>query len=312
MAALVVFCCQNLAAQPATIGPPRLLIPADGNAWLNPVWSPDGQFVAFTSAKYMGLWIARADGSNLLQISDAEGAGFGFSWSSDSRTILMRPSVFRDTRRFQSVELVNIETGERRVLAEPSRGINSLPQWAHRDLHVAVILNEELQLLESGKAPLGGPVIQAEEPVLYPLNGKICRFVAGQKDPQILADLGDKTILNIRFSAEGSRMAFQVAGQGLYVVNLDGSGLKHLGRSERPSWAPGGRYLVVMKTTDDGHRVIEGDLYALDTESGAEYNLTEHIPMVTLSPSVSPDGKYIAFENPEDGGIYILELSLGF
>ncbi|MEE4178149.1 MAG: hypothetical protein V2I46_11640 [Bacteroides sp.] len=312
LAVIFLFCCQNLAAQPAPDGLPSQLIPSESGPWLHPVWSPDGQSLAFTSGKYLGVWVASADGSNVRQISDADGAGFGFSWSADSRTILMRPSEFRELRRFQSVELINVETGEVKVLVEPSRGIKSLPQWAHRDRHVAVILNSELQLLESGKAPLGHPVEGPENPVVYPVDGKILRSIAGKNEPVVLADFGEKTILNIRFSNDGNRLAFQVATQGLYVMNLDGSGLKHLGSGERPSWAPGGKYLVVMKTTDDGHMVTSGDLYAIDIESGAEYNLTPHTEIMALSPSVSPDGKRIAFENPEDGGIYVLELNPGF
>lgn len=312
LAALVLFCNPYLGAQPSPAGPPRLLIPAGEDAWLNPVWSPDGQYVAFTTGKYLGLWTARADGSQLRQISEADGAGFGFSWSADSRTILIRPSEFRDMRRFQSVELINVETGEVKVLVEPTRGINNVPQWAHHDQHVAVIIREELQLLESGKAPLGRPVVRLEDPVLYPVQGKLLRSLAGQKEPRVLADFGDNTLVNIRFSAEGNRLAFQVARQGLYVMNLDGSALKNLGKAERPSWAPGGKYLVAMKTTDDGHQVTDGDLYAIDVETGAEYNLTAHTSIIALSPSVSPDGKRIAFENPEDGGIYVLELDRAF
>lgn len=312
LAALLLLCCQNLAAQPAGVGSPSRLISSEGEGWLNPLWSPDGQYLAFTSAKYAGLWVAHCDGSGIRQLSDADGAGFGFSWSADSKTLLMRPSEFREMHRFQSVELINVETGEVKVLVEPTRGIKSLPQWAHRDKHVAVILNTEMQLLESGKAPLGKPVERMEDPVVYPVEGKVLRSIAGKSEPVILADFGDKTIFNIRFSPDGNRLAFQVATQGLYVMNLDGSGLKNLGRGERPSWAPGGRYLVAMKTSDDGHQVTSGDLFAIDTESGAEYNLTSQINMVALSPSVSPDGRLIAFENPEDGGIYVLELNPGF
>jgi Tol biopolymer transport system component len=302
----------NLAAQPSPSGDPLLLIPADGTAWLNPVWSPNGQYIAFSSGKYVGLWIANADGSNIRQLSAEEGAGFGFSWSADSKTILVRPSVFRNMRRFQSVELINVENAETKVLVEPSRGIRSVPQWAHRDQHVAVVMNEELQLVESGKAPLGHPVVLPETPVLFTIDGKLFRSIAGQKDPTALADFGDQTIFNVQFSPDGDKIAFQVAARGLFVMNLDGSGLKNLGWAERPCWTPDGKYLVAMLTSDDGHRITSGDLYAIDIVSGAAHLLTGQTSMVALSPSVSHDGRRIAFENPEDGGIYVLEIKQGF
>ncbi len=312
LAAWFFVCAQNLSAQPSPVGEPYLLVPPSGeNVWLNPVWSPDGQYLAFTSGQYIGLWVARADGSDLRQLSSAEGAGFGFSWSADSKTILVRPSEFRNMRRFQSVELIDAETGQSKVLVEPSRGIRSVPQWAHRDQHVAVVINEELQLLESGKAPLGRPVVAPENPVLFPVEGKLYRAIAGQKDPAALVDFEQQTIFNVSYSPDGGRLAFQVAARGLFVMNLDGSGLKNLGWGERPRWTPDGKYLVVMLTSDDGHRMTGGDLYAIDPASGAEHLLTGHTSLIALSPSISPDGRRIAFENPEDGGIYVLELTQG-
>ncbi|MBW6499715.1 MAG: hypothetical protein K0B09_15120, partial [Bacteroidales bacterium] len=66
-----------------------------------------------------------------------------------------------------------------------------------------------------------------------------------------------------------------------------------------------------MLTSDDGHRMTKGDLFAIDPGSGAEHLLTGHTSIIALSPSVSPDGRRIAFENPQDGGIYVLEITQG-
>lgn len=312
MAACFLVCCQKLAAQPSPASEPFLLIPSSGEVWLNPVWSPNGQHLAFSSEKYNGIWIARADGRQIKQLTDHEGAGFGFSWSADSKTILARPSEYRNMRRYQWVELIDVQTNESKVLIEPARGIRSVPQWAHRDQHAAVVINEDLHLLETGKAPMGQPIVEPESPVIFPAQGKLFRSVAGQKDLNALADFGQQTIFNISASPDGSKLAFQVAARGLFVMNIDGTGLKNIGWGERPSWTPDGKYLIVMLTEDDGYNITKGDLYAIDPVSGAEYLLTGHTSMIALSPSVSPDGRRIAFENPQTGGIYVLEIKYGF
>ena len=46
----------------------------------------------------------------------------------------------------------------------------------------------------------------------------------------------------------------------------------------------------------------------MNINSGKKYLLTENTNLIPLTPSVSPDGKKVAFENAIDASIYVINL----
>ena len=86
-------------------GTPIKLIGGDGAIYMRPLWSPDGSKIAFTTARYQGIWIMNADGSLVQQITDEPAAGFGFEWSSDSKAILSRVAKLDKRYRYNAVKL---------------------------------------------------------------------------------------------------------------------------------------------------------------------------------------------------------------
>lgn len=308
-AAMLILVLSSISrAQPVVVGEPWELIPASERIWLHPVWSPDGKYIAFSSEKHKGLWVAMADGSGLRQISDRDGVGFGFSWSSDGKTLLARASGYINDLRHQWIEIIHAETGESHAMTKPQRGIQGLPLWTHQDLHLGVVIDGRIQWIESGKAPLAVPIERPETPVAFSIEGKVLEGSTDNIDIRVMADFGDNAIFNVVKSPDGSRLAFQVSAQGLFVMNTDGTGLKQIGRGERPRWTPDGKYLIVMITKDDGYQITQSDLFAVDPQTGQEFLLTANTDIIAMSPSVSPDGKKIAFENHESGSIYVINI----
>ena len=55
----------------------------------NPQWSPDGQWIAFTSSRSgkNNLWLIRADGGEAEQLTDVKSSVGGYSWSPDGKWI---------------------------------------------------------------------------------------------------------------------------------------------------------------------------------------------------------------------------------
>jgi Tol biopolymer transport system component len=88
---------------------------------------------------------------------------------------------------------------------------------------------------------------------------------------------------------------------GIWIVNSDGSNPRKLesrGLSDQmfyPSWFPSGKQIAAM----DGQELF---ISRIDVETGVAVTVTDHEKVLTGMPSVSPDGKWIAFAGQENTG----------
>jgi Tol biopolymer transport system component len=98
-------------------------------------------------------------------------------------------------------------------------------------------------------------------------------------------------------ASDGSDMA-------LYVADAKGDDVKRIpvkGLSDQylyPSWMPDGRSIVVVDAAAPGGST----LYRIDLESGNSSALTDPSQMLVGMPSVSPDGKWVAFAGQTNEG----------
>ncbi|GHV57830.1 hypothetical protein FACS1894182_07750 [Bacteroidia bacterium] len=124
-----------------------------------------------------------------------------------------------------------------------------------------------------------------------------------------LQSFSDYLVFNPVLSPKGDQIVFQVSnGKGLYICNTDGSDLRSLGKGERATWTPDGKYIVVMLTEDDGEVVTKGELVSIHVTSGSRNTLLSSDKYIALSPAISPDGKKLAFEEYTSGAIYVMDI----
>jgi Tol biopolymer transport system component len=109
------------------------------------------------------------------------------------------------------------------------------------------------------------------------------------------------------FSPDGRKLVFTRIAEGdLFVVGLDGSGLRNLtndpeGQEYEPAWSPDGTRIAYQRDTAAG----EGSIYSIGADGSGRTSLTpEQTPAPTCDPdhksrssdpSWSPDGTRIAF-----------------
>lgn len=96
-------------------------------------------------------------------------------------------------------------------------------------------------------------------------------------------------------------------GSALYVLNLDGSGVRRitpwsLAGGDGPDWSPDGRRIVFRAPRLESF--AGSNLYTVRADGTALFQLT-HFPksVEVLSSSYSPDGKWIVFSRSGRGGL---------
>jgi Tol biopolymer transport system component len=137
------------------------------------------------------------------------------------------------------------------------------------------------------------------------------------------------------FSPDGKRVVFVRLGSGIYVVNLDGSGLRKVTSGPRdlyPVWSPNGKHIAFIRLfknqfrlfvmtpagrglhrlahappagrpswTADGKSIFvpaQGALEKLDAGTGRVKRHVDFLEDVTQSGTVSPNSKWAAFVGP--------------
>lgn len=274
-----------------------------GENFFAPLYSPDGSMIAYTSENYRGIWIHNIQDGTSFQVTDEAAAGFGFSWSQDSKSILSRVARFEDLKRYNAVKIFDVETGQSQNLSGYKTFMPVLPQWSNGDSKV-YIYTRELEVYPTGKLAKSG----ASDITAFVMNNKIAVGNAVTQDFNTYEPFSNADYLNMSLSPNGSKIVFEIIGGHMYVINTDGTGLIDLGMGYRPKWSFDSRAIVYMITKDDGHGITAADIYIVNADGTGKRQITDTLDMLEMNPSFSPDGKSIIFDDAADGSIYLLKI----
>jgi len=275
--------------------------------FMDPLWSPDGSMIAFTSIKYKGIWIIDLQNRNIKQITDETAAGFLFKWSKNSQSILTRVAKYDGMRRYNAVKIFNIKAGESFLLTDYRTMMPGLPSFTPDNNKVYMFGSNNLELFDSGIEAIPGKKSAVSSNIIYLRNDKIAVEDLISHQVKTFEPVKGKRVLNLRTSPDGSRVAFEIYGGDMYVMNTDGTGFTDLGQGYRPKWSPDNQHIVYIITKDDGYRILSSDIYTIKIDGTEKTNLTKTIDQIEMNPDWSPDGKKIAFDVPGEGSIYIIK-----
>jgi Tol biopolymer transport system component len=188
-------------------GAPKVL-----GAGARPVWSPDGDRIAFATDS--GIHVMDADGGHRRKVQDEKPAlvTAGPAWSPDGETLLF---ASRQTKVDDEIFVVNPDgSGLHRLTSNNVDDVQ--PSWSPGHTRIAYARDP-------------GPSIW-----VMSATGRNKQRLAAGTHPS--------------WSPDGSQLAFQ-RGSAVYTLSDRGRRVRRIVRGERPAWAPRGKRIAFVRGT---------------------------------------------------------------
>jgi len=234
------------------------------------------------------------------------------STSADEIVFLCEPIA--DVGGEHEICTVNPNGGEHRTLTQKPKGLTKhWPTWSpdRTEIFFATSVPSDLYLMDADgrNVTLLKQDYRGARPAWSPDGRKIAYGGIGSWIAILdVRTLKEKLMFvpvdrarDMAWSPDGRQLAFvnwnpdQRTGRDIYVINVDGTGLRqltdHPGHDRLPAWAPNGRQIAFYSTRNNLNN-NSGGIFLMDTDGKNVKELTDRDEKY---PSWSPDGKRIAF-----------------
>jgi Tol biopolymer transport system component len=222
------------------------------NTWNDeyPVWSPDGQSIAFTANPdgHYDIFFMKADGSNIIRLTTTKDQEKEPAWFPDGNNIAYSIETKKLIRKQLALWRVDTRTKKSERLIPGYNKNHAIP-------NVSPIGN---LLTFTGKKAMGW------DAAVYDMQKKDMKFL----------DEGGKSC-RARFSKDGKKLAYvssKADGKGdIWIMNPDGTGKTRLTERDEtydyfPAWSPDNKFVVFNSSKQHDHN---GDwaLYVIEVET---------------------------------------------
>jgi hypothetical protein len=263
---------------------PSLRLTSLGYWTAQPKWSPDGQWIAYEHDdpfRLGGVRLIRPDGRDDHALAPATFALEGaFSWSPDGQKLVYSSyDRFGHYFNYNDLYLYDLGTGRAKRLTRGARAYNPV-------------------FTPDGKNILFGKQGPGDRTSLMRLD-----LATGTVET--IKEFPPDTFLDFfALSPDGSRLALSIwkrpGFSDLYLMSPIGGELKALtqDRNEdlRPAWSPDGQYILFDSIRDEIFNI-----YAVHLADRKFFRVT-NVVSGALSPTISPDGKGLAFISYDSQG----------
>ena len=293
-------------AQIPVAAKPLRLTPA-GREFMQPVWSPTGEWIAVTSGRYDGIWLVKPDGKGLQQLTADLAVGYKMKWSPDGKMLAGRAAKYENQRRYNAIKTYDAATKQERLLSDYRTLMPGLPQWVEGNQKVALFADRGLEFFQVATNAAAQKLLAAKRPLVFASEQGLIVLAPGATLQKKIQPVPGE-VINAALSADGAKIVFEMANGRLYVCKVDGSALLDLGRGERPQWSPDASKIAFMISSDDGHKMLGADIYIIRPDGSGKTNLTNSKDRLEMNCSWSPDGKRLAYDERNSRAVWVVEL----
>lgn len=236
----------------------------------HPVLSPDGSTLLFSSVDHTGLNSLDLSTGKISVIDKSAAAGFEPTFSRDGSKIYYRTAVKVNGLMNRDVRCFDVKAAKVSEIAKPNRDSRAL-KGIDRQTYAATDFDH----------------------INVSLNGKLTSL-----DPVA----GAHTYQWASISPDGSKLLFSEPFKGVFVCNLDGTGLQSvLPKGDYPCWIDDHTVAAVV-SHDDGYIVLDSSIVLVDIASGETATATTPDYLVG-ELTASPANRSIIFTTVE-GKLY--------
>ncbi|MDR1090675.1 MAG: hypothetical protein LBL79_06330 [Prevotella sp.] len=300
---LLIICLigQTVFAQQIEIKSVEKLKGTEAGGYYHPVFSPDGSSLLTSSENYAGLKKISMKTNDIMTLTQDAGAGFDVKISRDGSEILFKKTEMVNNLRYTS--LYKYSTVDKKVEKIEKATREKLSPFFEGN-RIAYVKGKSLvkdkNTLKSSGATEVVPFINIEDQKMALYNGDTKKI--------LLPNGPDASYFWASVSPDRKHIVYTVAGRGTFVCKIDGSGVKSLGKLNAPVWL-NNKWVIGMNDKDNGDFILSSEIIAITIDGKIREALTVPHVKIAMYPSVSGDGKHIAF-NTDKGEIYLLDINI--
>lgn len=263
-----------------------------GEAPANPVLSPDGQLMLFTTQDFTGLRVFDFADESVNVIDNSRSAGFNPVFAPDGSKVYYRTATIKENLLYRDLVAYDIKERKHSRLLAPTRDEISL---AGDRFGVRI---------RSAKGYVAGSNGKGAR---YAVNNfETIKVVEGNSVKEISPLPDAHTYQWASLSPRGDRILFTEPFKGVYVCDFDGKNpVRIIRKGDMPRWV-NDDYIVTVVSTDDGYGVLSSKLIAVEISTGKQTQLTPD-DMLVGDVSVCPEALRMAYSTI-DGKMFVTNL----
>ena len=274
-------------------------IQPDRNQYAHPVINATGEYIAYTTPKYKGLWVYNTKLDEHRKITDKRGAGYKPVFDEENNRVYYRQDQYKGVKKYSSLHTYNIDKGTKKTIQKATRFI-STPDIKNGRLVYQKENTLKHTVIDRKKAKKEKFIdVRAENQQIKITYGENTRF---------LSPKGEGHYLWVSLSPDQSRILFTMAGEGTYISDLHGNISKKIGYLNAPEWLDN-NFVTGMRDEDDGHKITASDIFIIGVNENFEYNITNTKDEIEMYPAADGKGSKIAY-NTLNGTIKILDIKI--